>query len=96
MEGKINLVDHDFSKQSVKMGKNVNIHPEAVITGPAYIGDNVTIEAKTVINNSVIGNNVCIGYESKIIGSVVWDDIIMRKGVKIKNIVLTPSSVHYD
>jgi UDP-N-acetylglucosamine diphosphorylase / glucose-1-phosphate thymidylyltransferase / UDP-N-acetylgalactosamine diphosphorylase / glucosamine-1-phosphate N-acetyltransferase / galactosamine-1-phosphate N-acetyltransferase len=44
----------------IKIGKNTTIHPTAIITGPAEIGDNVTIEAGAVIDNCTIGNDVTI------------------------------------
>jgi UDP-3-O-[3-hydroxymyristoyl] glucosamine N-acyltransferase len=44
----------------VKVGKNTNIHPTAVITGPAEIGDNCAIGPGVMIDNCTIGNNVTI------------------------------------
>ncbi len=44
----------------IKVGKNTNIHPTAIITGPAEIGDNCSIEAGAIIDNSTIGDNVTI------------------------------------
>lgn len=48
------------SSATVKIGKNCNIDPSAVITGPAKIGDNVSIGAGCVIDNCTIGDNVTI------------------------------------
>ncbi|NWF69051.1 MAG: multidrug transporter [Chloroflexi bacterium] len=44
----------------LKIGKNTTIHPTAIITGPAEIGDNCSIEAGAVIDNCTIGDNVTI------------------------------------
>jgi carbonic anhydrase/acetyltransferase-like protein (isoleucine patch superfamily) len=44
----------------IKIGKNTTIHPTAIITGPAEIGDNCSIEAGAVIDNCTIGDNVTI------------------------------------
>ncbi len=57
----------------VQVGKNCVIDPSAVIHGPAIIGDNVTINAGAVIENSIIGNNVNISQDVQIMLSVVGD-----------------------
>jgi UDP-N-acetylglucosamine diphosphorylase / glucose-1-phosphate thymidylyltransferase / UDP-N-acetylgalactosamine diphosphorylase / glucosamine-1-phosphate N-acetyltransferase / galactosamine-1-phosphate N-acetyltransferase len=44
----------------LKIGKNTNIHPTAIITGPAEIGDNCSIEAGAIIDNCTIGDNVTV------------------------------------
>ena len=48
------------SSATVKIGKNCSIHPSAIISGPAKIGDNVSIGAGCVLDNCTIGNNVTI------------------------------------
>lgn len=55
----------------VKIGKNTNIHPTAQITGPAIIGDNVTIGAGVVIDACIIGDNVNISQGVQLHISVV-------------------------
>jgi NDP-sugar pyrophosphorylase family protein len=57
----------------VKVGKNCVIDPSAIIHGPTIIGDNVTIGAGAVIENSLIGNNVNISQGCQIMLSVVGD-----------------------
>ena len=57
----------------VKIGKNCVIDPSAVIKGPTTIGDNVTINAGAVIDNSIIGNNVNVGQGAQVMLSVVGD-----------------------
>jgi carbonic anhydrase/acetyltransferase-like protein (isoleucine patch superfamily) len=57
----------------VKVGKNCSIDPRAVIHGPTTIGDNVTINAGTVIENCIIGNNVNISQDVQLMLSVVGD-----------------------
>ena len=57
----------------VKVGKNCIIDPTAVIHGPTTIGDNVTINAGAVIDNSTIGNNVNISQGCQVMLSVVGD-----------------------
>lgn len=48
------------TSEVVKIGKGTNIHPTAVITGPASIGDNVNIGPGVMIDNCTIGDNVTI------------------------------------
>jgi carbonic anhydrase/acetyltransferase-like protein (isoleucine patch superfamily) len=57
----------------VKIGKNVNIDPSAVIHGPTTIGDNVNIGAGVVIDNCIIGNNVTVSQGCQLMLSVVSD-----------------------
>jgi carbonic anhydrase/acetyltransferase-like protein (isoleucine patch superfamily) len=48
------------TSEVVRVGKNTNIHPTAVITGPASIGDNCNIGPGVMIDNCTIGDNVTI------------------------------------
>lgn len=48
------------TREVVKVGKGTVIHPTAVITGPASIGDNCNIGPGVVIDNCTIGDNVTI------------------------------------
>ncbi len=57
----------------VKVGRNVNIDPTAIIHGPAVIGDNVDIGAGAVIDNCIIGNNVTVSQGCQLMLSVVGD-----------------------
>jgi acetyltransferase-like isoleucine patch superfamily enzyme len=57
----------------VKVGKNCVIDPSAIIKGPTTIGDNVTVNAGAVIDNSIIGNNVKVSQGCQVMLSVVGD-----------------------
>ncbi len=59
--------------QVVHMGKGVHIDPSVVIQGPAWIGDNVTIEGGAVITNSIIGANTAIGQDCHVFLSVIGE-----------------------
>lgn len=65
------------SSAAVYIGKNCNIDPSAVITGPAYIGDNVSIGAGVVIDNCTIGNNVSIDVGCQLMMSTVADNCFL-------------------
>jgi len=57
----------------VKIGKNCVIDPSVTIKGPTTIGDNVTINAGAVIDNSIIGNHVNVSQGAQVMLSVVGD-----------------------
>ncbi len=57
----------------VKVGRNSQIDPTAVIQGPTIIGDNVYIGAGVVISNCIIGNHVSILHGNELLISVVGD-----------------------
>ena len=93
MDGKCKMVDTNFSSSNISLGKNVKIHPDAKIIGPAYIGDNVVIYAKAIINRSVIGSNVTIGSGSKVVGSILWNNVIISSEVRLMNTIVTADCV---
>ena len=57
----------------VKIGRNTQIDPTAVIQGPTVIGDNAYIGAGVVISNCIIGDNVSILQGNELLISVVGD-----------------------
>jgi carbonic anhydrase/acetyltransferase-like protein (isoleucine patch superfamily) len=61
------------SSHLVKIGRNVQIDPTAIIQGPTTIGDNVYIGAGVVISNCIIGNNVSILQGNQLLISVIGD-----------------------
>ncbi|RCX19460.1 nucleotidyltransferase [Anaerobacterium chartisolvens] len=89
MDNKCKMVDCNFSSSNISLGKNVKIHPDSKIIGPAYIGDNVEICAKAIISHSVIGDNVSIGSRSRVTGSILWNDINISSEVRLVNTIVT-------
>jgi carbonic anhydrase/acetyltransferase-like protein (isoleucine patch superfamily) len=57
----------------VKVGRNTQIDPTAIIQGPTIIGDNVYIGAGVVISNCIIGSHVNILHGNQLLISVVGD-----------------------
>jgi carbonic anhydrase/acetyltransferase-like protein (isoleucine patch superfamily) len=57
----------------VHIGHNCVIDPSAIIHGPTWIGDNVTIGAGVVIENCTIGSNVNVSQGCELMLSVVGD-----------------------
>ena len=65
------------SSRAVTVGKNCNIHPSAIITGPGAIGDNVTIGAGAIVDNCTIGDNVTIDDGCVLMMSTVADNCFL-------------------
>ncbi len=57
----------------VRVGKNCQIDPSAIIQGPTLIGDNVTIGPGVMIGNCIIGSNVNVMQGCQLLLSVVGD-----------------------
>lgn len=57
----------------VRIGRNTQIDPTAVIQGPTTIGDNVYIGAGVVISNCIIGNHASILHGNELLISVIGD-----------------------
>lgn len=93
MSGKCKVYEIDFSCQDVHKGCNVSIHSTAKILGPAYIGEYVEIGAYATIGpNTVIGNHSKIGAGSRVIGSVVWDNVVVGSGSSLYNSIVASGS----
>jgi mannose-1-phosphate guanylyltransferase len=76
-------------------GKNVwveegcNIHPNSKIDGPAVIGRNCVIEAQAYIKGpSVIGPDCSIGSSSLVEKSIVWHNVVIGKGAKLRQCIV--------
>lgn len=92
-----------FIDKSVKIGRNVTIHPNNIIKGNTIIGDNVTLLPSNYIVDSVIENDVTIEYshieksticKSASIGpySRLRPNSVIGEGCKIGNFVEVKNS----
>jgi len=61
----------------VKVGRNCDIDPSAVILGPTTIGDNCKIGAGVVIDNCAIGDNVTVANNGHLMLSVVGNNCFL-------------------
>jgi carbonic anhydrase/acetyltransferase-like protein (isoleucine patch superfamily) len=61
------------SSEVVHIGRDCSIDPSAVIRGPSWIGDNVSIGPGAVVDVSIIGNNVDIGTGGQVQLSMISD-----------------------
>jgi UDP-N-acetylglucosamine acyltransferase len=65
-----------------------NIHPTAIVSGKAKLGDNITISPYAIIEDDVeIGNDCEIGPHSVIYnGARIADRVIIKQGVAVSNV----------
>ena len=65
-----------------------NIHPTAIVSGKARLGDNITIDPYVVIEDDVeIGNDCEIGPHSVIYnGARIADRVIIKQGASVSNV----------
>jgi carbonic anhydrase/acetyltransferase-like protein (isoleucine patch superfamily) len=64
----------------VHVGRDCKIDPTAVIQGPVWIGDHVTIGPGCVITNSIIGDNVTMLHSNHFDRCVIGDDCFFPWG----------------
>jgi len=64
---------------SVLLGKNTHIGPGVVIIGPTIIGDNARIGEGSVIDTSIIGQNVCVKQKQFIQERVIPSGICRKR-----------------
>lgn len=77
------------SKDKLWIEDGVYIHPDAIIHGPCYIGENTQIEEGVEIHPyTVIGDNNYIGRYSSIKRSVLWSHSTIGKNVEIRGSIL--------
>ncbi|MCX7842480.1 MAG: NDP-sugar synthase [Clostridia bacterium] len=79
-----------ISQDLIIKGVNSKIHPDARITGPVYIGNNVEIGPDAFIGpDTVIGNKVRINMGSRVIGSIIWDNVMIERDSRVINTIVT-------
>lgn len=73
----VNLSDQ-FHDNDVVVGKNVTIHPTAIIEGPVHIGDHSVIGVGAYIRPyCIIGKNCLIGHATEIKHSILGDNVVL-------------------
>jgi NDP-sugar pyrophosphorylase family protein len=74
------------------IGSGSGIGENAVIEGPAVIGESCSVQEHAVISNAVIWNSIDIGAFASINHSIIGNSVVVEKGRKIKDCVITPSA----
>lgn len=89
LDGKVKVDIPGFElSHGVWLGEGVEIHPEAVVTGPAVIGDNCRIEQGASIGEyTVLGTNVRVRQDARLERSVVHDNSYLGEAVRLRGTV---------
>lgn len=75
----------------VLIGDNCRIEAHVSINGPVVIGRNTIIEKDATIDDTIIWDNVKIGENSSLNGSIISSDIQIEPGESITDCVITPA-----
>jgi mannose-1-phosphate guanylyltransferase/phosphomannomutase len=85
---RVNIPGFELS-DGVWLGEGAEIHPEARIIGPAVIGDNCRIEARSKIGQySVLGANVRVRGSAQLERTVVNDNAYLGEAVRLRGTVV--------
>ncbi|WP_026486728.1 sugar phosphate nucleotidyltransferase [Caldanaerobius polysaccharolyticus] len=77
------------SGDRVIVEKGAEVHPQAEIIGPVYIGENAVVKSGARVGPyTVIGNNSIVSENSKVIGSILWDNVIVSEGAEVVSSVV--------
>jgi mannose-1-phosphate guanylyltransferase/phosphomannomutase len=93
LDGKLQLDFGLINKSRKYISKIVKIDKSVKINGPCFIGDNVTIEEKSVIGSySVISNDVKIGKNAVIEKTIIWGNSNIGANSEITNSVVSSNT----
>ncbi len=82
-------IDGFEQSESLFIGDNVKVHPDAEVIGPGVIGDNCRIEAGVRIGPySVLGDNVRVRAKANLERVVVADNAYLGESVSIRGAVV--------
>ena len=86
LDGRVHLDIAGFEmSQGVHIGEGAEIHPEAVVDGPAVIGENCRIEAGVRLGPyTVLGTNVRVRANADLERVVVHDNSYLGEGVRLR------------
>jgi mannose-1-phosphate guanylyltransferase/phosphomannomutase len=93
LDGKLNLDLGLINASGKYISKTAKIDKSVKINGPCFIGDNVTIEEKSVIKPySVISDNVKIGKNTVIERTIIWENSIVGISAEIINSIISSNA----
>ena len=76
-----------------RIGANVSISPSAKLIGLVMLDDGSVIGDDVVIENSVIGKNCEIARGSRIVESIIWDNVKIGMEGRLNRSIIASSSV---
>jgi mannose-1-phosphate guanylyltransferase / phosphomannomutase len=90
LDGKVSIDVPGFRlSEGVWLGEGAEIDPDAIIDGPAVIGDYCKVEAGAHLREyCVLGSNVVVRDETFIERSVVHDNAYLGNGVRLRGCVI--------
>ncbi len=90
LDGKVQVNIPGFElSQGVWLGEGAEINPEAILAGPAVIGDNCRVEAGARIGQyTVLGANVRVRHDAQLDRAVVNDNAYLGEGVRLRGAVV--------
>lgn len=90
MDGKVGIpINAKQWKDKIWVGENTDIHPDAQIEGPCYIGDCNKIEKGVkILPYTVIGNHNYIAGGTSIKRSVLWNYNTLGMNVEVRGAIL--------
>ena len=94
LDGKVDIEVPGFRLENgVWLGEGSEIHPTAIVEGPAVVGTYTTVGANARIGEySVLGSNVRIGADADIERSVVHDNCYLGDATRLRATVLGRSA----
>jgi mannose-1-phosphate guanylyltransferase/phosphomannomutase len=90
LDGKVAVEIPGFEvRPGVWVGENADVHPEALLAGPAVIGENCRIEpGATVGEYTVLGSNVRVRNDAFLERTVVNDNAYLGDSVRLRGTVV--------
>jgi len=89
-DARCSISEKEFNASEGFISSSCKIHPSATVERPVYIADNVEIGPFAYIGpGTVIGRNCRIGTASRVVGSILWDDVHVESGCVLINSVIS-------
>ncbi|KPC81844.1 hypothetical protein ADL27_47545, partial [Streptomyces sp. NRRL F-6602] len=90
LEGKVDVELDGFEiSPGVWVAEGADVHPDAVLRGPVYIGDYAKVEAGAEIReDTVIGSNVVVKSGSFLHKTVVHDNVYIGQQSNLRGCVI--------
>jgi len=94
LDGKVSLEIPGFQvSHGVFVGEGAEVHPDAVVTGPAVIGDNAFVDAGAVLGEYVVlGTGARLGANAELQRTVVGENAYLGEAVRLRGAVVGKSS----
>jgi len=81
-----------LKKEYVRIGQGARVSPSARLIGMVILGENTMVGDDVIIENSVIGKNCEIARGSKVIESILWDNVRIEKDSSLNRAVVASNS----